>query len=74
VEKCHHEHEENVLYGKPRMVAPEFSIQHYAGRVTYAVKGFLDKNKDTLRADVVELLITSKNKVRGRGSANLLPI
>lgn len=29
-------------------------------KVWYSVEGFLDKNRDTLRPDVVELLISSK--------------
>jgi hypothetical protein len=63
LEKCHFTHTSNTLYDKPRMSAPEFSIKHYAGKVTYNVRNFLDKNRDTLRADVVQLLIQSKNRV-----------
>jgi len=63
LEKCHHQHQHSSSYRKPRMVAPKFAIHHYAGVVTYHVKHFLDKNKDTLRTDVIELLITSKNQV-----------
>ena len=32
--------------------------------VSLQVKNFLDKNRDTLRSDVMELLIQSKNEVR----------
>ena len=63
LEKCHYTHHKNALYEKPRMSSPEFSIKHYAGKVTYNVKNFLDKNRDTLRGDVIQLLIQSKNEV-----------
>ena len=37
LEKCHMVFEGNPLYVKPRLSAPEFSIIHYAGKVTYNV-------------------------------------
>ncbi|XP_068984012.1 unconventional myosin-XV isoform X3 [Bombus flavifrons] len=60
LEKCHYNHALSELYSRPRMSSAEFAIKHYAGQVWYNVEGFLDKNRDTLRPDVVELLISSK--------------
>ena len=63
VEKMHFLHNANSLYGKPRMLSNEFSIRHYAGEVVYDVKNFLDKNRDLLRMDVIEMLVNSTNHV-----------
>lgn len=64
LEKCHYNHALDELYSRPRMSSLEFGVRHYAGQVWYNVEGFLDKNRDTLRPDVVELLISSKVTVR----------
>lgn len=42
--------------------AVDFKITHYAGDVTYAVTGFMDKNKDSLWQDLKRLLHFSTNK------------
>ncbi|XP_014089710.3 unconventional myosin-XV [Bactrocera oleae] len=60
LEKCHYNHALNELYSRPRIGAQEFGITHYAGQVWYCVDGFLDKNRDALRSDVLELLGSSK--------------
>ncbi|XP_050350879.1 unconventional myosin ID [Nymphalis io] len=39
----------------------DFRITHYAGDVTYAVTGFMDKNKDSLWQDLKRLLHASSN-------------
>ena len=40
---------------------PRFVIHHYAGMVTYDVEGFVDRNKDVLFIDLIELMKSSKN-------------
>lgn len=37
----------------------EFGINHYDGTVWYNVEGFLEKNRDSLRPEILELLSTS---------------
>ncbi|XP_068434504.1 unconventional myosin-XV [Clinocottus analis] len=63
LQKCHYHHGSNPLYQKPKMPHPEFTIKHFAGRVTYQVHKFLDKNYDQVRQDVLDLFIQSKNKM-----------
>ncbi|XP_038618715.1 unconventional myosin-XV [Tachyglossus aculeatus] len=67
LQKCHYHHGSNPLYSKPKMPLPEFTIKHYAGRVTYQVHKFLDKNYDQVRQDVLDLFVGS----RSRAVANL---
>nr|XP_014344251.1 PREDICTED: unconventional myosin-XV [Latimeria chalumnae] len=63
LQKCHYHHGSNPLYSKPKMPLPEFTIRHYAGKVTYQVHKFLDKNHDQVRQDVLELFVHSKTKM-----------
>ncbi|KAM4531771.1 unconventional myosin-XV-like [Odontesthes bonariensis] len=63
LQKCHYHHGNNPLYLKPKMPIPEFTIKHFAGRVTYQVYKFLDKNYDQVRQDVLDLFIQSRNKM-----------
>ncbi|XP_041839844.1 unconventional myosin-XV isoform X2 [Melanotaenia boesemani] len=62
LQKCHYHHGNNPLYARPKMPLPEFTLKHYAGKVTYQVHKFLDKNFDIVRQDVLDLFIQSKNK------------
>ncbi|XP_041923763.1 LOW QUALITY PROTEIN: myosin-IIIb [Alosa sapidissima] len=50
-------------FWRPKRVELSFGIQHYAGKVLYNVNGFLEKNRDTLPADIVVVLRTSENKL-----------
>lgn len=79
LEKCHQQHGDNPCYEKPKQRIPVFSISHYAGQVKYQVKlkrfalvgdkyvkqvaTFLDKNRDAVRPDLLELLQGSSCKV-----------
>lgn len=71
LEKCHYNHALNDLYFRPRMSSMEFGVKHYAGQVWYSVDGFLDKNRDTLRSDVIDLLISSKMSMISKMFQNL---
>ncbi|TSM68897.1 Myosin-IIIb [Bagarius yarrelli] len=58
--------EDNLRYKyfwRPKRVELCFGIQHYAGKVLYSVDGFLEKNRDTLPADIMVVLRTSENKL-----------
>ncbi|XP_061508752.1 unconventional myosin-XV isoform X2 [Anopheles gambiae] len=71
LEKCHYNHALNELYSRPRVGAQEFGITHYAGQVWYCVDGFLEKNRDALRMDVIELLSSSTEPLVGEMTKQL---
>ncbi|GMT28295.1 hypothetical protein PFISCL1PPCAC_19592 [Pristionchus fissidentatus] len=55
----------NEFYEAPQKREQAFIVAHYAGKVKYQIKGFREKNKDTMRAEVVITLKNSKcNLVR----------
>ncbi|XP_063309213.1 myosin-IIIa [Pelobates fuscus] len=50
-------------FWRPKGVDLTFGIHHYAGKVLYNASGFLEKNRDTLPADIVLLLRSSENNL-----------
>uniref|UniRef100_A0A4W3IDA8 Myosin X n=1 Tax=Callorhinchus milii TaxID=7868 RepID=A0A4W3IDA8_CALMI len=60
LEKLHSQHLNNPFYVKPRVTDHYFGVKHYAGEVLYHVKGILEKNRDTFRDDVLNLLRESR--------------
>uniref|UniRef100_A0A8C1NDL4 Myosin X n=1 Tax=Cyprinus carpio TaxID=7962 RepID=A0A8C1NDL4_CYPCA len=60
LEKLHSQHARNQFYVKPRVAVHQFGIKHYAGEVVYDVRGILEKNRDTFRDDVLNLLRESR--------------
>nr|CAB3264150.1 unconventional myosin-X [Phallusia mammillata] len=73
LQKLHSQHAKNAFYVKPRVTGNKFGIKHYAGEVLYDIDGFLEKNRDTFRDDLLGLLKDSScdliydmfEKVRG---------
>ncbi|NWR78690.1 MYO15 protein, partial [Centropus unirufus] len=63
LQKCHYHHGDSPGYAKPRLPLPVFTVKHYAGPVTYQVHKFLNKNRDQLRPEVLEIFSQSQLKV-----------
>ncbi|KAF0733977.1 hypothetical protein Ae201684_009154 [Aphanomyces euteiches] len=61
VSKIHEAFSAHKNYEKVRVNAMQFKILHYAGEVTYNGEHFLEKNKDTLPPEILELLSSSKS-------------
>ncbi|XP_066557467.1 unconventional myosin-Va [Amia ocellicauda] len=49
-----------ALFQKPRLSNKAFIIQHFADKVEYQCDGFLEKNKDTVNEEQINVLKTSK--------------
>ncbi|KAL0966723.1 hypothetical protein UPYG_G00299320 [Umbra pygmaea] len=60
LEKLHSQHSKNPFYVKPRVAVHYFGVKHYAGEVVYDARGILEKNRDTFRDDVLNLLRESR--------------
>ncbi|KAL3061380.1 hypothetical protein OYC64_009542 [Pagothenia borchgrevinki] len=50
----------NPLFEKPRLSNEAFVIQHFADKVEYQCRGFLEKNRDTLYEELVDILRVSE--------------
>ncbi|XP_072297879.1 unconventional myosin-X [Eucyclogobius newberryi] len=60
LEKLHCQHSKNPFYVKPRVAVHLFGVRHYAGEVVYDVRGMLEKNRDTFRDDILNVLRESR--------------
>ncbi|CAG5870200.1 unnamed protein product [Menidia menidia] len=61
--KLNSQHKLNSNYIPPKnCYETQFGIQHFAGVVHYESRGFLEKNRDSLHTDIIQLVHSSKNK------------
>jgi len=67
VTKLHHNYagDKNKCYKKPRFGKSAFTVCHYALDVTYEGEGFIEKNRDTVPDEHMEVLRSSKNAFLG---------
>ncbi|KAI1889664.1 hypothetical protein AGOR_G00165270 [Albula goreensis] len=52
--------DKNTLFEKPRMSNQAFVIQHFADKVEYQCRGFLEKNRDTMYEELIDVMRTCK--------------
>ncbi|KZF22642.1 putative myosin MYO2 [Xylona heveae TC161] len=64
VTKLHHHYagEKQRFYKKPRFGKSAFTVCHYATDVTYESEGFIEKNRDTVPDEHLDVLKASSNK------------
>ncbi|KAI8940949.1 hypothetical protein NX059_002202 [Plenodomus lindquistii] len=65
VTKLHHNFsgDKHKFYKKPRFGKSSFTVCHYAIDVTYESDGFIEKNRDTVPDEHMEVLKASSNKL-----------
>lgn len=56
----------NKFFKKPRFGKSAFTVCHYAVDVTYESEGFIEKNRDTVPDEHMEVLRASSNKFLGQ--------
>ncbi|XP_049398570.1 myosin-12 isoform X2 [Solanum stenotomum] len=59
-QKMYQTYRAHKRFSKPKLARTDFTINHYAGDVTYQADHFLDKNKDYVIAEFQALLMDSK--------------
>ncbi|XP_076009589.1 unconventional myosin-VIIa isoform X1 [Genypterus blacodes] len=64
LQKLNQYHEKSKIYFPPKNnYETQFGVQHFAGVVNYDSQGFLEKNRDALSTDLIQLVQTSTNKL-----------
>lgn len=52
----------NTVFAKPRFGQTKFIVSHYAHDVSYDIEGFIEKNKDTVSDNHLEILKNTTNE------------
>ncbi|XP_057692410.1 unconventional myosin-Vc isoform X3 [Corythoichthys intestinalis] len=60
LQKLYNYLDSNPLFERPKLSNEMFVIQHFADKVEYQCKGFLEKNRDALYEELIEVLRVSK--------------
>lgn len=60
LEKITAQHKDTKNFERAKTARTSFVVKHYAGDVSYEVKDFLEKNRDTMREDMLSILLGSK--------------
>lgn len=60
LQKLEQNFSKHLHYIKPKTLKGVFGIKHYAGEVIYDVTGFLEKNKDSISEDLIDIIKKSK--------------
>jgi myosin heavy subunit len=63
IKKLHSNFTSHTAYGTDIREPSHFLLHHYAGDVTYEIKGFLLKNTDRVSEDLVGLITSSSNSL-----------
>lgn len=63
LEKISSAHQGNPFFQRKMLQKSSFTVVHYAGDVAYEVKGFLDKNRDTIKEAFKMLMSQSSDKL-----------
>ncbi|XP_061540143.1 unconventional myosin-VIIa [Phycodurus eques] len=64
LQKMNQVHGKRNIYISPKNnYETQFGVNHFAGVVYYDSKGFLEKNRDALSPDLIQLVETSSNKL-----------
>jgi myosin-5 len=61
VEKLHRHFGAHTFFEKPRFSSTAFTVKHYACDVTYESADFLEKNRDTVSDDLLQVLAASRD-------------
>ncbi|XP_055364625.1 unconventional myosin-VIIa isoform X2 [Betta splendens] len=75
LQKMNQVHGKGKIYVSPKNnYETQFGICHFAGEVYYDSKGFLEKNRDALSSDLIQLVETSTNKLLKQAFQNELSL
>ena len=69
-QKLYDKHIKHGHFEKPRMSMTSFVIRHFADNVEYQMGGFLEKNRDTVLEEQINILKASQVCVESRYSYN----
>ncbi|KAI8853564.1 P-loop containing nucleoside triphosphate hydrolase protein [Chytridium lagenaria] len=72
VGKLFQQYEKNQFFIRPKTSKIQFGVRHYAGDVTYTSTGFLEKNKDAIQDELIELVQKRLNQMLMRKAQKVL--